>query len=303
MPLGQSLLDVILQKRRTSGVPIQPPNTVGPAFSGLLGQTLSDLSALKDIKAPPLSEMYNPEGKIRRDMMAAAMLAPFGITAFHGSPYKFDKFDMSKIGTGEGAQSYGHGLYFAENPSTATSYQRNLSIKDPLERMVNNMFENRLSAGLSESKAIEQTKKWAQGNPQVKHLAGKVEDIVKQGNLYKVDIPDEAVGKMLSLEQKVGEQPGVAEILQKNMYKLPPTAQYNLWALNGEGLYGSLQAHFAPDGTKRGLEIGAQKASNFLRELGIPGIKYLDQGSRGTGGGTSNFVLFDENLAKILERK
>ena len=29
------------------------------------------------------------------------------------------KFDLSKIGTGEGAQVYGHGLYFAENPAVS----------------------------------------------------------------------------------------------------------------------------------------------------------------------------------------
>src|SRR5215471_5241978 len=33
-----------------------------------------------------------------------------GIKAFHGSPHDFDKFSMAKIGTGEGAQAYGHGL-------------------------------------------------------------------------------------------------------------------------------------------------------------------------------------------------
>src|SRR5258706_8248564 len=33
------------------------------------------------------------------------------ITAYHGSPHDFDRFDLSRIGTGEGAQAYGHGLY------------------------------------------------------------------------------------------------------------------------------------------------------------------------------------------------
>ena len=47
-----------------------------------------------------------------------------GIRAYHGSPYDFDRFDMSKIGTGEGAQAYGHGLYFAENPAVARMSQR-----------------------------------------------------------------------------------------------------------------------------------------------------------------------------------
>ena len=42
-----------------------------------------------------------------------------GIRAYHSSPHDFDKFDLSKIGTGEGAQVYGHGLYFAENPAVS----------------------------------------------------------------------------------------------------------------------------------------------------------------------------------------
>ena len=47
-----------------------------------------------------------------------------GIRAYHGSPYDFEKFDISKIGTGEGAQAYGHGLYFAENPRSEDYKQR-----------------------------------------------------------------------------------------------------------------------------------------------------------------------------------
>jgi hypothetical protein len=48
--------------------------------------------------------------------------------------------------------------------------------------------------------------------------------------------------------------------------------------------------------------LEAIEASNRLRELGIPGIRYLDQGSRGTGVGTSNFVVFpgEEELLRIL---
>ena len=51
------------------------------------------------------------------DAKAAATLQ--GIRAYHSSPHDFDKFDLSKIGTGEGAQVYGHGLYFAENPAVS----------------------------------------------------------------------------------------------------------------------------------------------------------------------------------------
>ena len=49
---------------------------------------------------------------------------PPGIVAYHGSPHSFDRFDTSKIGTGEGAQAYGHGLYFAEGEGIARQLSR-----------------------------------------------------------------------------------------------------------------------------------------------------------------------------------
>lgn len=36
-------------------------------------------------------------------------------SAYHGTPHKFDEFSLDAIGTGEGAQAHGWGLYFAEN--------------------------------------------------------------------------------------------------------------------------------------------------------------------------------------------
>lgn len=58
------------------------------------------------------------------DLVAKALTK--GIRAFHGSPHDFDRFDMSKIGSGEGAQAFGHGLYFAEREGTAKSYRDKL---------------------------------------------------------------------------------------------------------------------------------------------------------------------------------
>lgn len=49
------------------------------------------------------------------------------IIAYHGSPHHFDKFDASRIGTGEGAQAYGQGLYFAGAEPTAKWYRDKLS--------------------------------------------------------------------------------------------------------------------------------------------------------------------------------
>ncbi len=41
----------------------------------------------------------------------------------------------------------------------------------------------------------------------------------------------------------------------------------------------------------------------MLNSLGIPGIRYLDGGSRSAGNGTRNFVIFDGDTAKILKRE
>jgi hypothetical protein len=59
---------------------------------------------------------------------------PMYADAWHGSPHKFDKFTTDKIGTGEGAQAFGWGLYFAGRKQVAEYYRDKLS--DPAKQMV-----------------------------------------------------------------------------------------------------------------------------------------------------------------------
>lgn len=47
--------------------------------------------------------------------------------AYHGSPYSFERFDIQKIGTGEGHQAFGWGLYFAGKKDVAEYYKRALA--------------------------------------------------------------------------------------------------------------------------------------------------------------------------------
>jgi hypothetical protein len=48
----------------------------------------------------------------------------FSIKAWHGSPYRFSRFEMQKVGTGEGSQAFGWGLYFTESKGVARQYAR-----------------------------------------------------------------------------------------------------------------------------------------------------------------------------------
>lgn len=50
-------------------------------------------------------------------------------SAFHGGPFDFDKFDLTQIGTGEGAQAFGWGLYFASERGVAEFY-REAGVRD-----------------------------------------------------------------------------------------------------------------------------------------------------------------------------
>jgi hypothetical protein len=61
-------------------------------------------------------------------------------------------------------------------------------------------------------------------------------------------------------------------------------------AHNGKSLYNALSKLENPE-----------EASWILSEAGIPGIRYLDQGSRGAGKGTYNYVVFSDKDVSILK--
>ena len=52
------------------------------------------------------------------------------VVAYHGSPHFFDRFTTEKMGTGEGAQAFGWGLYFTDLESIARNYAKVLSSKN-----------------------------------------------------------------------------------------------------------------------------------------------------------------------------
>ena len=74
------------------------------------------------------------------------------IRAYHGSPHDFDRFDLSKIGSGEGAQAYGHGLYFAESPGVAQSYRDALASPEVNVRGVPGVTWEHLGPGIRGAK-------------------------------------------------------------------------------------------------------------------------------------------------------
>lgn len=109
------------------------PTLRAPTRRERVTQTLSDLAANSLLRFPAqmLRDLGEPDPKLYAEGGRIAQMpdAPGKppIKAYHGSPHDFDRFSLDKIGTGEGAQSYGHGLYFAEREGIAKSYRQNLS--------------------------------------------------------------------------------------------------------------------------------------------------------------------------------
>ena len=93
---------------------------------------------------------------IGRGAMAAVRATkglPVGAaTVYHGSPYRFQRFDPTKIGTGEGAQSYGYGHYVAESPAVADQYRVALSY-DPEKMKVGGRQINEVYSQIERSAA------------------------------------------------------------------------------------------------------------------------------------------------------
>lgn len=236
------------------------------------------------------------------------------VTAWHGSPHKFDKFDMSKIGTGEGAQAYGHGLYLTDEPSVAKTYQAKVSAMQgsgtptiggkPINWESPNevaAFEISRHNGDREAAAAFYEKTFGNGSGVVDKIksATDLPTVDLPGQLYKVDIPDEAVAKFLDWDKPLSQQaPEVQAALQNIKGKFPVSREG--WDIkpfiDADPLFSTVH-----NAAMKELDIPGDFFQREFSTQGIPGIRYLDGGSRGAGAGTSNYVLFDDRLPRILE--
>jgi hypothetical protein len=209
--------------------------------------------------------------------------------AFHGSPHDFDRFDIGKIGDGEGAQSFGHGLYFAENETIAAGYREKLTEKFNRRPVTVDLPGNPFSG----SEILEQ-------------------DPTRPGALYKVRITADR-SKLLDWDKDVGDQPHLLKMLDDH----PELKQAledalddhmmstDLDVYTGRELYHMLR-HHASEGALPGDEgIGGddnKEVGEFLKRAGLHGVQYLDAGSRKAGEGTRNYVVFDDKHIEITHK-
>jgi hypothetical protein len=244
--IGVSGEDGMTPLARTDGAMRSPGDAVNRAPYGM-GRPANDLLA------------DNAKSSVPGTVVNSMAEQPKTIRAYHGSSHDFDKFSMEKIGTGEGSQSFGPGLYFAENPKTADSYRPRSW--NPFAKRPGRSYEVDIKA--------------------------RPEDFVD------LDVPMSAQPKPLqeALLRVADEQMtrnGWPESYKQYMREQIAGGGTSQDSLNH--LYGTF---YRDKDTPGAWERDAAKA---LNDAGVKGTRFFDSGSRGKKHGTRNYVVFDDSL-------
>ena len=284
---------------------------------------------------------------------AARAMDEGGITAYHGSPHIFKaerlvrmpdgstqylvgdvdrlpdvplgaqviedfpmgRFRMSQMGTGEGAQAYGPGLYVAESRGVGQGYRDALSKALINNRPVNYDDASDLASswvtamGGDRSKAIDYLQRQVDRPPAGLYRSPEEIETMRQaievlrddapiqmtspgGRLYEVNIaarPEQFFNWDMPL---AGQTPEIQAAIRQIAPSAPGMS-------SGQRLMAEIGAD-VPNPQGFNADRAMVRATERLREAGIPGTSYLDAGSRGAGEGSRNYVVFDEDLMRIV---
>jgi len=256
----------------------------------------------------------------------AGLLSP-GIRAYHGSPHDFDRFSTNSIGTGEGNQAYGHGLYFAESEDVARGYRDSLTKlrKDGTTPAPKDSIAGSYEAeyGLSEYESFPMTtlddvretiasdavdiSSDVNGNTRYEFSDGSGYLITSDGKvtpsgplagrMYEVNIKADAED-LLDYDKPLADQPDLLKKIDEK-YGDPEIVLSQL----GVDLRSNPTGMDLANALKmlRGTEAGPP---TFLSDIGIKGVKYADAFTRHKSPDkqSKNYVIFDDRLIEISRK-
>jgi hypothetical protein len=270
---------------------------------------------------PPVRELEMPDGAVVYQHMDNAVPEGARVIAEH----PLGRFDMSKLGTGEGAQAYSRGLYFAEREATGQSYRDALGKKHGTRTMGQEALDSP-SKWNQAIKDLEQTRGWRHatmlenwgkrgGNDKAwvdlreyhrndPKMISAIDDVQNQtgltpapGRMYEVNIaatPDEFIDWDLPLDE---QSESVMNALNKtDWYQYAEEGAYNAAERRGDNAYGMDLVRWLE-------EDGAEDAAQMLKDAGIKGVQYADAQTRfGKGPKTKNYVVYDDKLISIAKK-
>ena len=301
-----------------------------------MGRVLARVSGVSDDYKMPFSESLSHTiiGNGIPTQLTEHVIAPlltgsdpkFSIRTYHGTGAKFDKFDFSHMGEGEGSQAFGWGGYVTNSKDIAEDYTRRAKIRKDnggfefvTDMSANNkdMVRQYIYKHKDVNKGLDAMRKDLHSAIEMfpddddlrelsNILAKKNEEIVVPDNiayLYDVDIPDDN-GDYLDWDAPLTDKQKNTIIKELRRLKID-FADLKKRGFSFDGSFGGNAYDFlmyALRKTKKWKDVNASRAvSKFLSSIGFTGIKY----KAGTifGGakeGDTNYVIFDENNANIV---
>lgn len=300
-------------------------NRAADVLSRYPGHVMGGLATLPERVFGASEEMragggYNPAPAVEAALMTmgggVAGTGPGGVAvgsgpirAYHGSPHDFDKFDLAKIGTGEGAQVYGHGLYFAEAEDVARGYRNRLAPGKPEnvrpDEAAIAAIKPEWDKVVSELRPIRDARdklyhsgEW-QTHPDYRTMDTRVGELTNQLDALTSQAAADTIKRNPHLlkgrmyEVNINADPAHFLDWDKPLYHQPSKVMdivypgVNRSELDLSDLHNILRT---------------EAATKDLAAAGIPGIKYLDQGSRTKGAGSSNYVVFNPGIIDIMKK-
>jgi hypothetical protein len=230
---------------------------------------------------------------------------------WHGSPSSFKAFSTLYIGTGEGAQAFGHGLYFTERKDIAKWYAEKLKPKKYQENVtINNLAKQALeSANGDVADALKYQQELLLEDWSDKKRVKATIKVLETGkplnegkvNLYEVNVDDEL--NFMRWDQPVTseQRDKIISYASRNEIKatvfgendVPLKDIFDVTAdSSGQTVYEVLSK-----------SLGGQKAaSEFLLNAGIDGIQYPAESTSSKSKGGFNYVVFDEDTIEITDK-
>ena len=221
-----------------------------------------------------LSSGVNPDAAIAAAGDAIAKFrAPTekkpGIIAFHGSGADFDEFKLEKIGTGEGAQAYGYGLYFADKEDIATYYknmmQRSVDIDGKPYIRGNNINDELVDPEIADDlgatngdleAAIKSSEEFLQEMiaddnvaairstsrelEKLKELRGRITSSDQEGKMYKVGLepkPEDMLDYQIPIEQ---QPENIQQTVKKALSYIYPDVKDPALSMRGSDLQNAI---------------------------------------------------------------
>lgn len=279
---GESLRNLALSFAPAVGEGMSAGEAVNDAREGHWGSAALNTAMAVPVAGKGVKAGVRVLSALRKGGKVAEGLEPVarGIKAWHGSPHKFDAFDLAKIGTGEGGSSFGHGVNLASDRAEAEAYRR--AGAGRVDRTGSGyLYEAEIDA--SPDELLDWDRPLSKQPAVVQAASHDVRDLPLPDSF---SIDGGTVAKAADGTWRLDAGGGSSfRLTQSDVERLYGSGSDP----RGSGIYGRLRDKY-----------GSKGASDSLRARGVVGLRYIDQ--QASVPGSSSFTIFDPAKVRVVAR-